>query len=317
MPVRFEFDDERLVQLLRDQDDVVDRGQLLMLGASASDVERFVRQRLLTRVHEGIYVAHTGPLTQRQREWVAVRAAWPAVLAGPSALPGGSAGKVYVAVAHGRTLQLPEWVCMRRVVDLDERARWLRSPPRLRVEEALLDVMEEHVVKDAMAEAFAALARVVTSRETTPDRILARLQRRRRIRGRRIIEAMLIDARDGVCSVLERGYLRRVERPHGIPRGSRQHPSRATGGRTWQDVRYASFRLIVELDGTLGHTSAAARDADALRDLYELADSDELTVRATYGVVFRHGCRAARLIGSILRREGWNGELRRCPQCPP
>lgn len=127
---------------------------------------------------------------------------------------------------------------------------------------------------------------------------------------------MLTDVRDGVCSVLERGYRDRVERPHGLPRGARQQASRSTGGLTLQDVRYDAVDVVVELDGTLGHTSALDRDADALRDLSELAGFGRITARLTHGLVFRHSCRTARLIGEILRSRGWRGQLRRCPRCP-
>lgn len=316
MPERFAIDHWALVPLLRQQDGVVARRQLLGLGATPSDVDRLVRRRDLVRAYDGIYVDHTGPLTPRQREWVAVLAAWPAVLADESALPGPRPGDVRIAVAHGRSLLLPPGVRMRRVVDLDGRALWQRSPPRMRPEDALIDVMVDRVAAEEIPRGFAALADAVTARATTPHRVLDRLALRTRVRGRRVIEGMLTDARDGVCSVLERGYLQRVERPHGLPRAVRQAASRATGGLTLQDARYEPYGFVVELDGTLGHTSAAARDQDSMRDLAEMAIARRLTTRITYGVVFDHGCRAAHLIGQILRERGWPGSPRRCPRCP-
>lgn len=71
--------------------------------------------------------------------------------------------------------------------------------------------------------------RLAHSRRSTADRILDALATRDRVSGRRTIEGMLTDLRDGVCSVLERGYRYRVARPHGLPPARRQHASRATG----------------------------------------------------------------------------------------
>lgn len=317
MRARLGLEHPPIVALLRDQDDVIARWQLLASGLTANDVERMLRRRELTRPHPGVYVAHTGPLTPRQRQWVAVLAAWPAVLDRESALPlRQPPAVVQLAVAHGRKLVLPSGVTVRRVVDLDERASWNRAPPRMRLDDALIDEMSERLAAGRVDRAFGLLADMVTSRRTTPERVLERLQRRRMIAHRAMLTAMLTDARDGICSVLERGYRQRVERAHGLPQGLRQQASRSTGGLTLQDVRYLRFDLIVELDGSLGHSSAAERDADALRDLSELAGADLVTARVTHGLVFPHGCRTAQLVAAILARRGWRGSMRRCPQCP-
>ena len=47
----------------------------------------------------------------------------------------------------------------------------------------------------------------------------------------------------GPVSVLEHGYLTRVERPHGLPRGRRQRPAVSTRGRVFRDVDYEQYRL--------------------------------------------------------------------------
>lgn len=306
-----------LASLLSEQDGVVARWQLRAAGVSDNDLARTLRRRELTRVHPGIYVNHNGPLTPRQREWVAVLAAWPAALDGVSALHvRGSSSSVRIAVSHHRIVVLPPGVRLRRVSNLDERVAWQRKPPRLHAEEALIDEMASRLARDEVDTAFALMAEVITSRRTTVERVVDRLHRRPRIAHRQMLKAMLTDVRDGLCSVLERGYRNRVERPHGLPRGSRQRASRATGGLTLQDVRYEQLGVIVELDGTLGHTSAAERDTDALRDLSELGVHGAVTARLTHGLVFRHSCRTAWLIGEILRTRGWRGRLRRCLRCP-
>lgn len=316
MAHRFDIDSRAARDLRRAQDGVVALRQLHELGAQQHDIERMVRRRELCRVHRGVYVDHTGPLTRRQREWVAVLAVWPAALADESVLPGQSPGAICVAVGPGRTLQPPSGVRVRCIERLDERVRWQRSPPRIQLEHATLDVMSKRIRSDDIAGAFTALAQVVRSRETTVERVLATLDERARISGRALIREMLTDVRDGICSVLERGYRDRVERPHGLPRPSRQHGSRATGARTHQDIRYARYDLVVELDGYVFHSSPQARDHDAARDLAELAATGAPTARVTYGLVFTHECQTAQWIAQILRHRGWPGDLQPCPHCP-
>ncbi|WP_206673523.1 hypothetical protein [Pseudactinotalea terrae] len=313
---RVDLGDPALREALHAQDGVIAWRQLSELGAQQHDVDRMVRRRELRRVHRGVYIDHTGPLTRRQREWVAVVALWPAALADESALPGPPPGRIDIAIGPGRTVQAPAGVRVRRIEQLDRRVRWQRSPPRVGIEHATLDVMSKRVRGDDVAGAFATLVQSVSSRETTVDRILAALEERRRIGGRRLLTDMLTDVRDGICSVLERGYRDRVERPHGLPRPDRQHVSEATGFLTHQDVRYLRYDLIVELDGLAFHSSAAARDQDAARDLAEMADSGAPTARVTYGLVFSTPCRTAHWIAKILRRRGWRGQPRRCPDCP-
>lgn len=206
MARRFGTDDEQLAALLRDQDGVVARPQMLELGGSANDIDRMLRHRDLSRVHPGVFVNHTGSLTPRQREWRAVLAAAPAALADESALPVRAPGTIRIAVAHHRKLVLPPGVSMRRVLDLDDRVLWQRMPPRMRVEHALLDAMSSRIAIDDIAAAFTLLAQVVTARATTADRVLATLHARTRLAGRRILEGMLTDASRGASSVLERGY---------------------------------------------------------------------------------------------------------------
>jgi len=234
-----------------------------------------------------------------------------------SALPGPSTSAIHIAVHLGRTVTVPGFVVPHRTANLDDLVDWRAGPPTVRLEHALIDVMSAHIVSEDVAAAFAALTDTAFSRLTTPSRLITALGGRQRVAGRSLIEALVIDLRDGACSVLERGYLHRVERAHGLPRAERQRRSRATGSATDQDVRYEKYGLIVELDGRAVHDNAQAWDNDARRDLAELATSELMTARVTYGLVFCEQCQTARWIAEVLRRQGWRGEFRRCPQCPP
>lgn len=298
-------------------DGVVSRRQVLAAGGTDFDIARLLRRRELTSVHRGVYVNHTGGLTQAQRHWAAVLAFWPAALAHASALPDPPSTVVHVAVGPARNLRPLPRVVLHRTPDFEHRAELDRSPPAIRVEHALIDVASGALRDDDVAAAFAVLARVCGSRRTTPQRIVRALGTRPRVSGRRTLEALLGDLDDGACSVLERGYLHRVERAHGLPRGERQTRSTATGRATFQDVRYHEQGVVVELDGRAFHDSPRERDRDAFRDLAELSRSDVLTTRVTYGLVYGDACRTAAMIGDLLRRRGWTGRLRPCPQCGP
>lgn len=301
-------------RMLREQDGVIARRQLLGLGCAPHDIARLLRRRELSRAFDGVYVTHTGPLTPRQRSWVAVLAAWPAALTGASALPELRAGRVHLAIEHGRKVVVPAGTALVHARGLEHRVLWDRQPPRVAPEHAVLDVMSLKVTTDDVAGALHALADVVHARRTTVQRVLDALDQRPRLPGRALIRGLLRDLRDGACSVLEREYLHRVERAHGLPTPDRQRVSRSTGRTTLQDVPYPEYRLVVELDGGVFHAGARA-DADALRDLAVRAREHSDTIRITYGLVFGRPCRTAYLLAEILQERGWPGTFTRCYRC--
>lgn len=309
------LDVRRLAGLLRVlQSGVVARRQVLECGGNDKDIARMLRRKELVQRLPGVYTTHNGPLTPTQRAWVAVLARWPAVLARESAI-GLPCDVLHLAVDRHRQVAPLPGVELHRVAHLDQRADWRSAPPRIRVAEAVLDVLVARLDVGDVAGAFAALAEAC-HRRTSAARVAAALAGRARIRHRRLIGELVADRRTGACSVLERGYLQRVERAHGLPRGARQVRSTASGRSTVQDVAYEDHGLIVELDGSSHFESAAARDADARRDLAELVGADALTVRVTYGLVFGGECTTARQLATLLRRRGWSGQPRRCPRCP-
>ncbi|WP_121253636.1 hypothetical protein [Nocardioides ferulae] len=300
------------------QDGVIARAQLLESGLAEHGVRRLVRRRELTVLHPGVYVVHTGQPTWSQRAWAAVLHAAPAALAGWSALraaegPGrpGPERTIVVAVAHGRKVRPPPGVRVVRQAGLSARVLWNASPPRLRYEEAVLDVVAE-CHPDLYG--VGVLARAVQERRTTPERLLATLADRARIARRGWLVAVLADLRDGTTSVLEHGYLTLVERPHGLPRARRQAVEVDGRGRVvYRDADYGV--LLVELDGALFHSGAAARDADLERDL-DAALTGRDTVRLGWGQVFDRSCQTAAKVGDLLQARGWRGAVRPCgPRC--
>ena len=306
--------------LLSLQSGVIARRQLTERGVPPHELERLLRKRDLVRVHDGVFLSHTGAPTWLQRAWIGVLIAWPAALAGDSALRAadgpGKAGRddsvIDVAVHRDRRVRMPSGYRLHRIAGLGTKVMWNTSPPRVRVEEALIDVAS--TARDDFA-AISVLADAIQARRTLPARIRVRLDHRPRVARREFLSGVLADLEHGTCSVLEHGYLTLVERPHGLPTASRQLRASANGP-VFRDVAYVDFDQLVELDGRLWHDSAAARDADLDRDL--LAAVDRLgTVRIGWGQVYDRPCETAARIGSLLRARGWQGRPTACPDCLP
>lgn len=280
------------------QSGVVTRRQALDAGFRQHQIRRCLRRNEWARVHPGVYVNHTGPLTWLQRAWAAVLYAAPSVLCLESAMLI-DGPLIHVAVSRDRgTLVEPEGVRIHHIDHLDERALWNVGPPRLRYEEAALDIASRLTGFDAIR----VLADACQSRRTTAHRLLRALDARQRIRRRHWLRAILADIAEGTCSVLEQSYLDRVERAHGLPPATRQARSTSSVGVCYRDNEY-DRRLIVELDGRLFHDSASARSKDVERDLDAAVDGRS-TVRLTYYQVFDHPCRTAGKIAHIMRQHG-------------
>ena len=284
--------------VLRQQSGVMSRRQALDAGLQDHQIRRMLRRNEWARVHHGVYVDHTGPPSWLQRAWAAVLYAAPAALCLESAMSI-EGPLIHVAVSRHRAMLVePDGVRIHHLDHLDERVLWNLGPPRLRYEEAALDIASRATGFDAIA----VLADACQSRRTTADRLLRVLDSRRRVRGRGWLRAVLVDIAEGSCSVLEHGYLNRVERAHGLPRATRQTRSTSSVGVCYRDTEYGE-KLVVELDGRLFHDSASARNRDFERDLDAAVDGRS-TVRLTYHQVFERSCRTAAKIAQVLRQHG-------------
>jgi hypothetical protein len=186
------------------------------------------------------------------------------------------------------------------------------GPPRVRYEHTVLD-LAEGAARDI--DAVAVLADACGSRRTTTARLKETLESRPWAHRRTWIEELLVDIATGTCSVLEHGYLTRVERPHGLPRGSRQLAAQMAGRSMWRDVLYEEWGFLVELDGRLGHTAQQDRDRDLERDLDAVVHEHRPTVRLGYRQVFATGCRTSLKLARVLNRLGWPGAHRPCAKC--
>ena len=310
------MDSEALGRLLREQDGVAARSQVLALAGTDNDIERLVRRRDLTPIHPGTYLEHTGPPSWRQRARAAVLHHRPAALSGASALcwagvPDLEDGPVELVVPRTRCVVPAPGVTVRRIATYSAWVLDGLSPPRVALEHAVLELASRATSEDA---AMARIGEACQSRRTTPERLLAALGAMPRLPRRRYLLTILDDAATGAYSVLERRYLTAVERPHGLPTGRRQRRVRLGRAAAYRDVDYLGLATVVELDGRLGHEATTDRWADLDRDLAAVVEGT-LTVRIGWRQVLEP-CRLAGLLDQVLRARGWDGAVRRCgPAC--
>jgi len=313
--------EDRVRALLTAQAGVIASRQVVALGGTYGDVRSRLLRREWVRVAPAVYLAHTGRPTWEQRCWAAVLHLWPVALHRETALqahglrrdrePGGQDRPVHLLVAAPRQVRPLPGVRVERVRDAH---RWVLaglSPPRARVEYALLKAAASRDDADALA----LVADAVRQGLTTSGRVMETLDQLVRLPHRAFLREVLQDVGSGAHSVLERRYLVHVERAHGLPHGERQHRAAGPDGTVFRDVRYPGQRTLVELDGAFGHRDARDRWADLQRDLHA-AISGAITLRAGWAQVLEP-CRLAIVVAQVLQQRGWAGEPYPCgPGCP-
>jgi hypothetical protein len=184
-------------------------------------------------------------------------------------------------------------------------------PPRSRIEVAVLD----HANGAPEERALDLVLRATQRRLTTPARLREALSARSRHSHRSVLIDVLAEAEAGVHSMLERHYLRDVERAHGLPTGRRNRPEKDVRGRTrYRDVRYPGWSTIVELDGRAAHAPEhAARDRR--RDNSAVIAGDG-ALKFGWSEVVGDPCGVAADVCAALRRRGWSGTPTPCgPEC--
>jgi hypothetical protein len=302
-------------QLARHQSGVLSRAQLLAGGLSDETIEAGLRARRWRRLHPGVYALFTGPVPEQSRIWSALLwAGSGAVLAGTTALRGFGLERfadervVEVLVDHTRRVRSVPGVLVRRRADLSRFVHPAKSPPSVRVEDAVLHTAAGRA---DVGSGLALIADACQARLTEPGRLRTALDQFPRLRRRAVWAAVLTDVAEGAHSYLEVSYLRRVERPHRLPRPDRQRAGTSVGRRVWRDGAYAALGVALELDGRIGHDWASDRGRDRRRDLV-LAGRGALTIRIGYDDVVARPCETAALVARVLWSRGWRGRPVAC-----
>jgi len=298
----------RLELFRRLQDGVLSRRQLTDGGLRKHDIERLLRQRRLRQVLPRVYVDHTGPLTPGQREWAALLYAEPAALCWR--IGDRADDEVHIAIDHDRKVTAQPGIRIHRVRSFAAMLDGRRRPALLPEDDALCMV---HEAADELA-VIAILADVAAA-GVSGRRLQRALARHPSLRRRRLVAALIEDVVAGTHSVLEHGYLVRVQLPHGLPPLERQVPRSSRRGEERRDAEYGAFGLVLELDGRLNHESWQAGNRDAERDLDDLA-AGRVVARLRWQQVYGGQCHTAARIAQALRARGWAGEPRPCgPAC--
>jgi hypothetical protein len=312
---------DRLPDPLRDLADI-QRGILTRRQAESVGFTRdMIRARLESgrwqRLYAGVYATFSGVPDRQATLWAALlRVGTGAALSHHTAaevdrLADRPSALIHVTVPPRKVAPIRGVVVHARK-DAAHVTHPTRLPPRLRIEATVLDLAGESA--DG-GEAIAWVTTALGRRLTTPERLTEALERRPRSRWRRELMDVLSPDMRGVHSLLEYHYVRDVESPHRLPKGTRQALAGQPGRREYRDVFYDAYELIVELDGKIAHPDEA-RGQDKRRDNSALADGLG-TLRFDYWEVRSGPCKVAAQVAKALQSRGWSGVPRPCsPACP-
>ena len=296
---------------------IVTARQAAAAGIGAELIRSRVRQGRWQRIHRGVYATFSGQVGRDAAFWAAVLSAGPdAMLSHRSAaelqkLTDEPCELVHLTVPAERLLLKPEGIVIHRSGRATLTVHPTLMPPRTRVEETILDLVDcAATVDDVIGWVTRGLGRGLT----VTSKLRVAMADRSRIRWRSELTEFLSDDMSGVLSVLEYRYVRDVERPHGLPPGERQFRFRQDGRSGYRDTFYREYSLIVELDGHLAHP-AERRWRDVRRDNIAAA-AGTTTLRFGWRDVDGSPCESAAQVGRIVRQRGYTG-LRGCaPGCP-
>jgi hypothetical protein len=309
----FDFLPDSVRSLAEQHAGVISRAEVVASGLTDSIIQNAVRRGRWARVHPRVYSVASGPLSREGQLWAALLyAGTGATLSHETAaerwrLADHNGPVVHVTIPVDRRVQSLATVRIHYAHRLGTSRHPARIPPVTRVEDTVLDLIDD--ARDTH-EVMMWLTRSCQRGMTTPQQLGLALEARKKISWRQPVEAILADVATGAHSNLELMYLRRVERAHGLPVGTRQR-RRQIGARTqYSDVEYEGFSVIVELDGKLGHTAEGAfrdhrRDNAGVR-------MGKVTLRYGWTDTIERPCAVAAEVSRILQAHGWTGSLRPC-----
>ncbi|MEV0128920.1 hypothetical protein AB0H83_10680 [Dactylosporangium sp. NPDC050688] len=296
-----------------EQAGVITRRQAVAGGLTEEQIRARLHSGRWQRASAGVYYTFSGEPPRLAVLWAALLSAGPgAVLSHQTAaeligLIDRPEPPVHVSVPSQRHVKpvAGVWLHRRHRTPVAAPAR---EPARTGAEDTVVDLTQAAKDPD---EAVGWVARACGRRLTTPERLRAAFAARDRLRWRDALTAAVADVTAGCHSVLELRYLRDVERPHGLPAGTRQvrRQQRAT---TYSDVEYDPFGLVVELDGRAAHEDPGH---DRRRDQAS-AVRGRMTLRFGWADVHHRPCESAAAVAVLLRRAGWQSRPTRCgPRC--
>lgn len=304
-----------LVALAGRQEGVLQRQQLVAHGVPEGVIRGCLREGRWQRWYDGVYVTFSGPIPRLTQIWAAVLVAgeW-AVASHETAaelwgLVDHPVASLHVGVPNAVRIWSRPGLLVHRARQLD--AHPAAAPRRTRVEATVLDLVN---TAESFDQVVSWVTRACQRRRTTADRLRIAAARRPRMCWRSEFRDLIADVRDGAETPLELAYVRRVERPHGLPPGKRQRHRNVAASTQWIDVDYRGFRTRVELDGRVGHVEEGAH-RDHARDNVSTVEQ-HATLRFGWIDVHDSPCEAAIQVATVLGHHGRRDTLRPCgPSC--
>jgi hypothetical protein len=302
---------------LENQADTVARCQGEEAGIAPYAMRNKVRSGRWQRLQRGVYATFSGEPSREATLWAALLRAGPgAVLSHQTAaerhgLIDKPTPVISITVPLSRSparAKIPGIVIHRSDAILRTKHAAM-LPPCTRVEDTVLDLIQNAQTFD---DAYAWICRALGRRRTTADRIRQAMDARKKMRWRREIAAALGDAADGTLSLLEYRYVRRVERPHGLPVATRQARIRQRTGNRYLDNLYEEYGVCVELDGTAAHPEDE-QWRDKRRDNSNLFNGI-VTLRFGFSELGEYRCESAACVAGVLRSHGWPAIPHPCPR---
>lgn len=289
---------------------LVTRSQARAAGLSEKAIRWRVTSGRWLRIHPGVYQTQPG-----RQDWTVRAMAALLYVGGPAGLRGRSAGHAWgllpepsgpieVLIPSARRGGAREGIVVVRSNAGISRLHETAWPHRTSVPHTVLDL----AAGQPLDRAIGLMATACQKQLTSPAHLAQALVERPNQTHRRLLAEALDDIRGGLESVAEIRYVRDVEVAHGLPTAKRQAPMR---GRRRCDNAYELVRVIVEVDGRLGHDGWRARQAEGRRDL-QAAREGWLTVRTHWIEITERPCDLAAELDAVFRSRGWTGAVKPC-----
>jgi hypothetical protein len=301
------------------QHGITDVRQLAGMGVTRGMIAAQIDAGRWQWVAPRVYATFTGPLPRPARLEAALRyGGGSAVLSHRTAaeqwglVPIAADGPVHITLPYGASaISQPPLVVVHRSRAFDHIVVALDPPVTSRADTAV----DMAAAEDDARAARRTLTEVLVTGRVSPVDVERKLEVRPPPRYRRALLAAVRLVRLGVQSVLEELYAVEVEQAHGLPAGRRQGPFAVDGVTLYEDVVYDAVgaALTIRLDGRT-HLLAGVAFRDRRRDnAAELAGRSRLV----YGWrdLSADPCRAAREVGTVLRRRGRTGTPHCCRRC--
>jgi hypothetical protein len=296
---------------------VLTSAQLVGAGLSKNGLSSRVKLGTWQRLYRGVYATFSGEPSRTAALWAAVLWAGPGAMlshrtaAEISGLSDKPSSLIHVTVPSDRRIAPVAGVAVHYSARAWHAVHPARLPPQTRIEETVLDLASAAgSVDDAIGWVTSALGR----RLTTQARLLDAAQERAKVRWRPQLTELLSPDAAGIHSLLEYRYHHDVERPHGLPEGTRQAHSRRDGRSEYRDTLYKAYATAVELDGRLAHP-AGERWTDIRRD-NAAAGTGIVTLRFGWLDVTERPCQVAAEVIRALMARGFAGARPCSPGCP-